>query len=55
MKKDMISLDALILLLPQFSWSQIFHAVDGLARRGEIVLRKYRYDYSLFSANHPVF
>lgn len=53
-EKDMISLDALILLLPQFSWSQIFHAVDGLARRGEIVLRKYRYDYSLFSANHPV-
>ncbi len=53
-ERDMISLDALILLLPRFSWSQIFHAVDNLARRGKIMLRKHRFDYSLFSINHPM-
>ena len=47
--KDMISLDALILLLPQFSWSHIFHGVDYLARRGDIVLHKHGYNYTLFS------
>jgi hypothetical protein len=48
-QKDTISLDALILLLPQFSWSQIFHGVDCLARRGGIVLHKHGYNYTLFS------
>lgn len=47
---DMISLDALIYLLPHSSWNQIFHGVDGLARRGEIVLRRHGYKYTLFSS-----
>ena len=47
---DVISLDALIYLLPDSSWSQIFHGVDGLARRGQIVLRKHGYKYTLFSS-----
>ena len=47
---DVISLDALIYLLPHSSWSQIFHSVDGLARRGQIVLRQHGYKYTLFSS-----
>lgn len=47
-----ISLDALVTLLPQYSWSQIFHAVDRLARGGRIVLRKHKFDYTLFSYHY---
>ena len=39
-EQDVINLDTLIVLLPQYSWSQIFHAVDCLARCGKIVLRR---------------
>jgi hypothetical protein len=48
-EQDAISLDTLIVLLPQYSWSQIFHTVDGLARCGKIVLRRHRFEYTLFS------
>ena len=44
-----LSLDTLIVLLPQYSWSQIFYAVDALARCGKVVLRRHRFDYTLFS------
>lgn len=47
--QEVISLDMLTLLLPRYSWSQIFHAVDSLARCGKIVLRRHRFDYTLFS------
>lgn len=47
-----ISLDALNALMPQYSWSQIFHAVDQLARCGRIVLRRHRFEYVLFSADY---
>jgi hypothetical protein len=50
-EQDVISLDMLTLLLPQYSWSQIFHAVDGLARSGRIILRRYHFDYTLFSTH----
>lgn len=50
--QDVVSLDALIALLPQYSWSQIFHAVDGLARCGKISLRRHRFDYTLFSIHY---
>ena len=50
-KEEVVSLDVLIVLLPQYSWSQIFHTVDGLARRGKVVLRRHRFDYTLFSAH----
>jgi hypothetical protein len=50
-KEEVVSLDALIVLLPQYSWSQIFAAVDGLARCGKVVLRRHRFDYTLFSTN----
>jgi hypothetical protein len=50
-EQDVVSLDALISLMPQYSWNQIFHTVDRLARRGKIVLRRYRFEYTIFS-NH---
>ena len=48
-----IGLDALIQMLPEYSWNQVFHAVDRLARDGSIVLRRHRYDYTLFSTAYP--
>jgi hypothetical protein len=48
-EQAVVSLDTLILLLPHYSWSQIFHAVDSMARCGKIVLRRHRFDYTLFS------
>ena len=50
-EQDAVGLDTLIVLLPRYSWSQIFHAVDSLARCGKIVLRRHRFDYTLFSAH----
>jgi hypothetical protein len=47
-----IGLDALIEMLPEYSWNQIFNAVDQLARRGKVVLRRHRYDYTLFSMSY---
>jgi hypothetical protein len=51
-EQDVVSLDALIALLPQYSWSQIFHTVDSLARCGKIVLRRHHFDYTLFSTHY---
>jgi hypothetical protein len=51
-EQDVVSLDALTTLLPHYSWNQIFHAVDRLARRGGIVLRRHRFDYTLFSTHY---
>jgi hypothetical protein len=48
-----IGLDALIQMLPDYTWNQIFHAVDQLARDRRIVLRRHRYDYTLFSNAYP--
>jgi len=51
-EQSVVSLDALISLLPQYSWNQVFHTVDRLARCGKIVLRRHRFDYTLFSAHY---
>jgi hypothetical protein len=51
-EQDVVSLDTLTVLLPQYSWSQIFQAVDCLARCGKIVLRRHRFDYTLFSTHY---
>jgi len=50
-EQDALTLDTLILILPRYSWSQIFHAVDSLARSGKIVLRRHRFDYTIFSTH----
>jgi hypothetical protein len=47
-----IGLDELVEMLPQYTWNQIFHAVDQLARFEKIVLRRHRYDYTVFSTSY---
>ena len=48
-EQSVISLDSLICLMPQYTWNQIFHHVDQLARCQKIVLRRHRFEYTLFS------
>jgi len=50
-EQTVISLDSLIWLMPQYPWNQIFHSVDQLARCNKVVLRRYRFNYTLFSTN----
>ena len=50
-EQTVISLDSLICLMPQYTWNQIFHRVDQLARCHKIVLRRHRFDYMLFSTH----
>ena len=47
-----IDLDVLTQMLCEYSWNQIFHAVDQLARAKKIVLRRHHYNYTLFSITH---
>lgn len=51
-EETVVGLDLLIVLMPQYSWNQIFQAVDRLARSGKIVLRRHRSEYTLFSAHY---
>lgn len=50
-EQTVISLDTLICLMPQYTWNQIFHRVDQLARCNRIVLRRHRFAYTLFSTD----
>jgi len=50
-EQTVIGLDSLICLMPQYTWNQIFHRVDQLARCNKIVLRRHRFDYTLFSTH----
>ncbi len=50
-EQTVISLDSLICLMPQYTWNQIFHRVDQLARCNKVVLRRHRFEYTLFSTN----
>jgi hypothetical protein len=51
-EQAVIDLDALVILLSDYSWNQIFHAVDRLARRGGVTLRRHRSEYRLFSTHY---
>jgi hypothetical protein len=51
-EETVIGLDELVKMLPQYTWNQIFHAVDQLTRFGKIVLRRHRYDYTVFSTSY---
>jgi hypothetical protein len=51
-EQAVIGLDTLVILLPDYSWNQIFHAVDRLARCGGITLRRHRSEYTLFSTQY---
>jgi hypothetical protein len=48
-EQTVISLDSLICLMPQYTWNQVFHRVDQLARYNKVVLRRHRFAYMLFS------
>ena len=48
-EQAVISLDTLVCLMPQYTWNQIFHCVDQLTRCNKVVLRRYRFEYTLFS------
>jgi len=50
-EQTVISLDSLIWLMPQYTWNQICQSVDQLARCNKVVLRRYRFNYTLFSTN----
>ena len=50
-EQTVISLDSLICLMPQYTWNQIFHRVDQLARCNKIVLRRHRFEYMVFSTH----
>jgi hypothetical protein len=51
-EQAVIGLDTLVILLPDYSWNQVFHAVDRLARCGRITLRRHRSEYTLFSTHY---
>lgn len=50
-EQAVISLDSLICLMPQYTWNQIFHRVDQLARCRRIILRRHGFQYMIFSIN----
>jgi hypothetical protein len=50
-EQTVITLDSLVCLMPEYSWNQIFHRVDQLARCNKVVLRRHRFEYTLFSAD----
>ena len=33
--------------IPELSWNELFHAVDSLSRRGEVILRREGFVYHL--------
>ena len=33
--------------IPELSWSEVFHAIDRLSRKGDIVLRRRGFSYHL--------
>lgn len=47
-----VSLDRLVMLLPDCTWNQIFDTVDRLSRGGRIALRRHGRDYTLFSLQY---
>ena len=50
-EQTVISLDTLICLMPQYTWNEIFHRVDQLARCNKLVLRRHRFEYMLFATH----
>ncbi len=48
-----ISLEELLLCLPEWTWSQVFTSVDALSRQGAISLRRRNFEYELRPASPP--
>ena len=51
-EQGVISLDVLVFLMPEYSWSEIFDAIDRLSRSGAISLRRNCFDYTVFSIHY---
>lgn len=47
-----VSLDRLAMLLPDYTWNQIFDTVDHLSRGKRIALRRHGRGYTLFSLQY---
>jgi hypothetical protein len=41
------TLEEVVALLPELGWNEVFHAVDSLSRRGDIVLRRHGFSYDV--------
>ncbi|BFU96376.1 MAG: protein of unknown function [Nitrospira sp.] len=50
--ESVVSLDSLVMSLPHYSWNQILITVDRLARDGRLILRRHRFDYTVFSKHY---
>lgn len=46
-----INLDDVARLTPQFTWNQVFHAVDVLSRQGKISLRRRTHGYEVMGTS----
>ncbi|MGH9650089.1 MAG: hypothetical protein ACRD3I_06410 [Terriglobales bacterium] len=42
-----LTLEEVSMRIPQLQGGEIFHAVDALSRRGDIVLRRHGFEYEL--------
>jgi len=49
-----VCLDDLLQLLPEFTWNQVFQAIDGLARAGQVLLRRHRTTYHVLATDRAV-
>lgn len=50
-ERTVLTLDSLICLMPEYRWNQIFYCVDALARGNKVLLRRHRFEDTLFSAD----
>ena len=50
-ERTVLTLDSLICLMPEYRGNQIFYCVDALARGNKVLLRRHRFEYTLFSAD----
>lgn len=50
--ESVVSLDSLVMSLPHYSWNQILITVDRLARDERLILRRHRFDYTVFSKHY---
>jgi hypothetical protein len=50
--ESVVSLDSLVMSLSHYSWNQVLITVDRLAREGRLILRRHRFDYTLFSKHY---
>jgi len=51
-EEAVLSLDSLVMSLSHYSWNQVLITVDRLAREGRLILRRHRFDYTLFSKHY---